>query len=208
MSARWQSPLFLSVWCAMFAAGPWASSASAQCNHGGSLNPRMSQGLIAQQMMQQQMLLQRQQQLLQQVQQQQLLQTAKLDRQMRELAKEGPEALKTALKDAKPEMRLIAVLTINKYGPALTDDLIERLTDDNATVRQAARRGLISLSTVRKGKPNKARSIDFGPAANANRTVQQSAARKWQTWFDKQQKKEESLKSVTAKTVSRSSTAP
>ena len=61
---------------------------------------------------------------------------------MRNLAKEGPEAIKTALKDAKPEMRLIAVLHRGQLGLALTEDLIERLTDDNSLVRQAARRRL------------------------------------------------------------------
>jgi hypothetical protein len=138
-------------------------------------------------------------QLLQQVQQQQLqLQTAKLDQQMRELAEKGPEAIKTALQDPNPKMRLIAVLTIGKHGPALTDELIERLTDDHASVRQAARRGLIGLSITSKSKSNKGRRVDFGPAANANRSAQQTAARKWRAWFDRQQQREDDLKGVAA----------
>jgi hypothetical protein len=188
---------------AVLAVGPSVNVARAQCNHGGSggfspgmspgfgggLNPRMAQGLIAQQLMQQQQLVM-QQQLLQQVQQQQQLQTAKLDQQMRELAKEGPDAIKTALKSPDPQVRLTAVLTIDKHGPALTDELIERLTDDNSSVSQAARRVLVKLSTVRNGKPNKARSVDFGPVAKAKRSAQQTAARKWRTWFDRLQKRE------------------
>jgi hypothetical protein len=161
----------------------------------------MSQGLIAQQLMQQR-LLQRvqQQQLLQQVQQQQqLLQMTELTRQMGDLAKEGPEAIKTALKSPNSEMRLVAVLTINKHGPALTDELIERLADDNASVRQAARRGLVSLSTVRNGKRNQAHSVDFGPVANANRSARETAARKWQAWFGRQQERQADSKSLAAK---------
>jgi hypothetical protein len=138
--------------------------------------------------MQQQQLLMQQQLL----QQQQLQQSAKLDRQMRELAKDGPEAIKTALKSRNPEERLIAVLTIGKHGPALTDELIERLTDDNTSVSQAARRVLVSLSTVRNGKKNQVRSVDFGPMVNAKRSAQEMAARKWRDWFERQQKREDS----------------
>lgn len=216
MSARWQFPFFVSAWCAAFVGGPFGGAAwsqydrddganprmsqgRSQCNQGGSLNPRMSQGLIAQQQMLQQQLLQ---------QQQQMLQMAKLDRQMRELAKEGPEAIKTALKDPNAEMRLIAVLTVAKYGPPLTDDLIERLTDDNASVRQAARGGLVSLSTQRDGKPGKRRSVDFGPATNANRSLQESAARKWRTWFERRQKRKEDLKAVAVKPAAPPVVAP
>ena len=169
MSRRWQSPLILAAFCAALAGGPSASVVRAQCSHGGGLNSRMSPALIAQQLMQQQQL-SMQLQLLQQVQQQQLqLQTAKLNQQMRELADKGPEAIKTTLQDSNPKMRLIAVLTIGKYGPALTGELIERLTDDNASVRQAARRTLVGLSTKRDGKASKGRRVDFGPAVNANR---------------------------------------
>lgn len=193
MSWRRQSPLLLAALGAILVVGPAANVARAQCSHGGGFGPRgggfnpgLMQGLIAQQLMQQQLLQQvQQQQLLQQVrQQQQLEQMTRISRQMSDLAKEGPQAINTALKSPNPEARLIAVLTINKHGPALMDELIERLTDDNARVRQAARRGLVKLSTVRDGKRNQARGVDFGPAANANRKAQEAAARKWQTWFD------------------------
>jgi HEAT repeat protein len=196
MSTRWQSHLILTALCAAVAGGSSTSVAVAQCSHGGGTNSRFSQGLIAQQMLQQQ-------QLLQQVLQQQLLQTAKLDRQMSELAKEGPEAIKTALKDPNAEMRLIAVLTVGKYGPALMDDLIERLTDDDASVRQAARRGLVSLSTQREDTPRAGRSVDFGPAANANRAAQNIAARKWRAWFERPQQRGRDLQVVAAQSTER-----
>lgn len=207
MSARWQTPLLLSALCVVIAGGPSATVARAQCSHGGGRNPGVSQGLIAQQLLQRQQLMQ-QQLLLQQVQRQQLLQTAKLERRMRELAKEGPEAIRTALKDPKAEMRWIAALAAVKHGPALTDDLIERLNDENAFVRQAARRSLVSLSTQRDGKPAKGRSVDFGPAVNANRAAQNIAARKWRTWFERQQKSKSDLKTVAAKQADSAGSAP
>lgn len=192
MSAPWRSHLLLTTLCAALAGGPSASVARAQCSHGGGSGPRFSQGLIAQQMRQQQHLMQ-QQLLLQQVQQQQLLQTAQLNRQMRDLADKGPEALKAALRDPKPEMRLLAALTVGKHGPALTAELIELLTDDNASVRQAARRSLIHLNTS-AGR----RNVDFGPAEGSNRVAQKGAARKWRTWFERQQAKAANVKATTA----------
>lgn len=166
MSPCWQLRLLLTILCVALAGGPTASTARAQCNHGGGLGPRVSQGLIAQQLLQQQLF--QQMQLIQRVRQQQLLQTAKLARQMRELAKEGPEALKTALKNPHAEMRLLAALTVGKYGPALTDDLIERLTDDNATVRQAARPGASQHSARRQAGQGSKRRFWAGAGFQSN----------------------------------------
>lgn len=203
MSARWQFYLLVAVSCAILLGGPVAHRARAQCSHGGGFMPRYSQGGFPQQnllqttLLQQQMLQQQQQQLLlvqQQVRQQQLLQTARLNRQMRDLADKGPEALKAALRDPKAEMRLLAALTVGKHGPALTDELIELLTDDNASVRQAARRGLIRLNTS-AGR----RNVDFGPAEGSNQVAQKISARKWRTWFEQQQAKVANLKSIPAR---------
>jgi hypothetical protein len=135
--------------------------------------------------LQQQQMLQRQLQqqqllLMQQQVQQQVLQTAKTERQMRDLADKGPDALKAALRDPKPETRLLAALTVAKHGPDLTDELIELLTDDSTAVRQAARRGLMRINTS-AGR----RSVDFGPAPEANRIAQKASAKKWRTWFDR-----------------------
>jgi hypothetical protein len=204
MSARWHFPLIFATLSAALAGGLMPSDARAQCSHGGGFGsggprgggsgPGVLQGLITQQLLQQQLQQQQQMLLLQQVRQQQMLEIAKLDRQMRELAKEGPEMLKTALKDPNPEMRLIAVLTVGKYGPALTDDLIERLTDDNPSVQQAARRALVRFSTQCDGKPAKGRSVDFGPAPGSNRVAQGISVRKWRSWFEGQSKKADDLK--------------
>ncbi len=223
MSARRQSPLLLAALSALLAVGLSANASRAQCSRGGGFgpgmspgmgggfNPRMQQGLIAQQLTQQQQQLM-QQQLLQQIQQQQqqqqLLQMAKLTQQMRDLAKEGPDAIKSALKSPNPETRLIAVLTISKYGHDLTDELIERLTDENVSVRQAARRGLVKLSTMRDGKTNQVRGVDFGPVANAKRSAQETAARKWRDWFERQQKREDDSKAIAAKPAKETPRSP
>jgi hypothetical protein len=204
MSARRHFPLILATLSAALAGGLATSDVRAQCSHGGGFGsrgpqgggfgPGVSQGLITQQLLRQQLLQQQQMQLLQQVRQQQMLDIAKVDRQMRELAKEGPEAIKTALQNPNPDMRLIAVMTVGKYGPALTDDLIERLSDENPSVQQAARRSLVRLSTQRNGKPTKGRSVDFGPALGSNRVAQGISARKWRSWFEGQSKNVADLK--------------
>lgn len=217
MSPRWQSALLLVGFCAAVAGGPCASLVRAQqCNHGGGFNPRLPPGLFQQPapqqlpliLQQQQM---QQQQLLRQLQQSQLMKTVQLDRQMRELSDKGPEALKAALDDPKPEKRLLAALTIGKHGPALTDELIERLTDSNAQVRQAARNSLIRLSVDavdRKGNPVGGRAVDFGPTPDANQAVQKAAARKWRTWFERQQAKAAGVKPAKAPAVAAAPVAP
>ncbi len=188
MSARWQFPLVVSLLGIAFAGGPYANRARAQCRHGGGANSQQTPGLMQQQLMQQQLMQQRM--LMQQIQRQQLMQTVQLDRQMREMVRQGPEAIKDALHGSSAEKRALAALVVGKYGPALTDDLIQLLTDDQAFVRQAARRGLVQLNTstvTRDGKPVSGRSVDFGPAPQANRAAQKAAARKWSLWFERQQ---------------------
>jgi hypothetical protein len=182
MSVRWQSPLLLSLFCAVVAGGPLIPSAHAQCNHGGGMMPRLSGMFSPQQMLQQQMLQQQQMLLLQQQmqQQQQLQLTAKRDKDMRDLSDKGPDALRAALSDPKPEMRLLAAQAVGKYGPDLTNELIDLLTDDVAAVRQAARRSLVKINNS-AGR----RSVDFGPAEGANKIAQKASAKKWRTWFDR-----------------------
>ncbi len=200
MSGSGRFRVFLSTLCATVALDAWANVVSAQCAHGGGMGSRMSPGLAGQQMMLQRQLMQ-QQQLMQQVQLQQQLQTVQLDRQVRDLVKDGPGAIEAALKDPNPETRLTAVLALVKNDPSRLEDLLARLTDDADIVRQAARRALISLSTTRDGKANKRRSVDFGPASNASHTAQRTAVRKWQSWFERQKKNEEALKTIAAKPV-------
>jgi hypothetical protein len=184
MSFRWRAHLCVPALGIVLSASS-ANVADAQCSHGrqtGQPDPRLMQSLLQQQLLQQRQL--------QQIQHQQVLQMKFLEDQVRELAGQGREALKIALQDPRPEKRWAAVFVIGKDRLPLTDELIERLTDDNPFVRQAARQGLVRLSTTvgtREGKPSARRSVDFGPAPDANRTAQKAAARKWRTWFERQQ---------------------
>lgn len=171
--------------------------AHAQCCHGGgggahfgspgmggSADPRMLQALVAQNMMQQQLVMQ-------QVQQQ-MLQKKQLDDLTRELTGKGPDDIKKALRDPRVEMRWLASLVVGEKGLPLSRELMELLTDDNAHVRQAARRSLVSLSKIAQknsGELKKTvrnpRGVDFGPLAEGNRAAQKIAVRKWGEWFDK-----------------------
>jgi hypothetical protein len=193
MSLRWRTHLCVPVLSIVLSAFS-ANVANAQCSHGrqvGQPDPRLLQSLLQQQLLQQRQL--------QQLQQQQVLQMKFLEGQVHELAGQGPDALKTALQDPRPEKRWAAAFIIGKDRLPLTDELIERLTDDNPTVRQAARQGLVRLSTTagtREGKPSARRSVDFGPAPDANRTAQKAAARKWRTWFEQQQARPEGPKGI------------
>jgi hypothetical protein len=184
MSVRSKPRLHLSLLSAALAIPLFANIGHAQCSHGRGSSTRYSPGM--QQLVQQQQL--QQLQMLQQLQQQQLVQAVQLERQMLDLVKQGPEVLKTFLRDRQPEKRLLTAIAIGKHGPPeLRDDLVQLLTDNNSLVRQAARRSLVSLSTWRDGKRGVRRGVDFGPAANASRAAQKAAVLKWQTWLDKQQ---------------------
>jgi hypothetical protein len=213
MAARWQFPLILSALSASLIGGPFSNTAHAQCSHGGGSGFRSSQGsmlpmMMQQRMLQQQMLtqqmLQTQQTLQQQqLEQQQLLQTVQVGRALRDLIAKGPEAIKVALRDSNPQMRQIAALAAGKHGSALANDLIERLTDDNASVRQAARRSLVNLGVALRDGEDKltsGRRIDFGPAPDANQAAQKVAARKWSEWFDQAQGKTSELEFASVQT--------
>lgn len=199
MSLRRQFRFTVCAWCALVIAGLSANAVRAQCAHGGHHHHGGSPGMFAGQLLQAQQLMMQQQLVLQQIQQaqqqQQLLQTARLNRKIGELVKQGPEAIKGTLKDAQAEMRFIGAVAAGKIGPGLEKELIERLTDDSAAVRQAARRSLVSLSNKLDGKPS-GRRVDFGPLANATATAQKSAALKWTTWLDQQQKPKTTGKSI------------
>jgi hypothetical protein len=189
MSRRRQSALLTLALFAALSGGPLASTARAQCARGGSPGSLASPGGSRQQLQQLQLLQQLQQQ--QQLQQLQLLQQqrqarADLERQVRELLDQGPEAIRTALQDPNPEMRFVAARAAGRSDPSLATDLIERVTDENSLVRQAVRNSLVRLSTAVKdagGKPVAQRRIDFGPTQQANRAAQKIAADKWRTWF-------------------------
>lgn len=209
MFLRGQRLLNVSMVCALAAGASAANLAQGQCccRHGGGMgmggsmaNPAVLQ-MLMQQFLQQQRLLQH----VQQIQQQKMLQAKILQAEVRKLAGQGPAALKAALKAPQAEKRWAAALVVGEHGPALTDDLIALLTDDNAFVRQAARRGLVRLSITmgkRERKSGKGRRVDFGPAPGSNRVAQRRAARKWRSWFELQQKTVVNLKGfVPPKTV-------
>jgi hypothetical protein len=163
--------------------------------------------MLQQQMLQQTFLqqqypsLQQLQQLqsLQRMQELQQMQTVVLKRQMLDLVRQGPKAIRPLLQDPQEDRRLLGAITAGKAGPALTDDLIPLLIDNNGSIRQAARRSLVSLSTWRDGKPGSRRSVDFGPSPSAGPAAQQAAALKWQAWLDRQQVQTAQLEGTTAR---------
>jgi hypothetical protein len=136
-----------------------------------------------QQQMQQQM--QQQIQQLQQLVLQQQLQ--KLDLQVRELAKADPSAVEEALQSPLAETRWVAARVVALKALPLQDGLIKLLTDQDLFVRQAARQGLIVLSSRAQRSQAKEASavkrVDFGPLPSAGPAAQAAAARKWQSWW-------------------------
>jgi hypothetical protein len=88
---------------------------------------------------------------------------------------EGP-ALKEKLKDDKAEIRMAAARAIGTKGLRLGSELIERIEDEEDSVRQAARAALVRLS----------RGQDFGPAPAADPVARAAAVRQWQAWWDQQ----------------------
>ena len=193
MALRWQISLSVAALCTLLTGGFSANMVQAQCQHrggmgmrGGTANPLALQMLMQQQLLQQRQLLQQVQ-----LQQQQRLQAKILQGQVRELSGQEPEAIKAALKAPQAEKRWAAALVVGESQPALAGELIPLVTDDNPFVRQAARQGLVRLSTNMgegDGKPGKGRRVDFGPAPGSNRVAQRISARKWRAWFGLEQK--------------------
>lgn len=197
MSLRWRTLLCVQV-CGAVVGALFAPAADAQCHHSGQFaqpNSRMLQTLVRQQLLQQKRTLLH-------VQQVRILQAKVLENQIRELAGKGPEAIEAALRDPKAEMRWVAALVVGERGPFRPNQLIKLLSDANPYVRQAARQGLVRLSTrvsTREDKLRSPRSVDFGPAPNARPSAQKAAARKWTAWFEKQKKQPSKQKTTIAR---------
>lgn len=97
-------------------------------------------------------------------------------RLLREVAKEGAEAVRTKLKDPQPLTRWIAATIAGKKRMRLEAELIRLLMDPSPVVRQAARASLVRLS----------RGNDFGPPPRATAKQAASSARAWQWWYGQQ----------------------
>jgi HEAT repeat protein len=97
-------------------------------------------------------------------------------------------------------------------------ELLERLTDDNDAVRQAARRSLVILGFLALNPEEGQRSNslapgqrvtplaqlkqpkDFGPPPGAGRTVQVQCKQRWADWWDELDKKQPRQAALRAKT--------
>ena len=83
--------------------------------------------------------------------------------------------LKEMLTHAKPEARSAAAKAVGRRGLHFEKELIELLSDDSATVQQAAHRALVQL----------ARGQDFGPTVDAMSDERAEAIRRWREWLAK-----------------------
>lgn len=94
----------------------------------------------------------------------------------KQLERETPERLKMLLKDDSAEVRAAAARVIGLRDLRFGAELIERLSDVEPAVQQAARQALVRL----------ARGTDFGPEASADSTARESAIERWRLWWSKQ----------------------
>jgi hypothetical protein len=123
------------------------------------------------------------------------------------------ESLRAELTNKSSARRLTAAYVVGERQLPWIADLLDRLTDSNALVRQAARRSLVILSyfALQSSKPNSAVAddsacdapiVDFGPQLNGDRVAQERAASEWKDWWDRQapgaDKKRSALSSVAA----------
>lgn len=111
------------------------------------------------------------------------------------------ETLRAALKSKSGAERFAAAYAIGERQLLWYPELIERLTDSNSLVRQAARRSLIILSflTLQEeqfssaGKSSdKPQAVDFGPKQDDDKPAQEEAARKWREWWNDHTKSKQS----------------
>jgi hypothetical protein len=94
----------------------------------------------------------------------------------RQLSDLSTKALKKKLQDDRATVRCAAIGEASKRKLHWEADLIERLTDEDTSVRQAARQALVKL----------AKGPDFGPKADATESERKEAVRQWQAWLAKQ----------------------
>lgn len=94
----------------------------------------------------------------------------------RHLARQTAAVLKEKVKDERPEVRVAAVQAIGAGQPALSGELIDRLTDSDASVRAVAQQALVRFN----------RGFDYGPRPNASKAEQEAAVKKWREWWARQ----------------------
>jgi hypothetical protein len=92
---------------------------------------------------------------------------------LKDLALENPHDLRMKLKDKDVETRWMAIQVVGIKRYPYQSDLIDRLSDPDNSVRQAARQALIRIS----------RGNDFGPAIKANKAERQRAVSRWKQWW-------------------------
>jgi HEAT repeat protein len=98
------------------------------------------------------------------------------DQLTRVLSRLDEDTLKATLSDQRPELRRAAILAIQQKKLAWGAELIERLKDDNAEVRDAAHQALVKLPGA----------TDLGPDAKAGTAERTEAVVRWKAWWDKQ----------------------
>jgi hypothetical protein len=96
----------------------------------------------------------------------------------RHLARMDATALKERLKDDRTEVRAAAVRAAADKKPPLGAEIIDRLEDKEAAVREAAHKALVAL----------ARGTDHGPKADTKDADKAEAVRQWRAWWAKQGK--------------------
>lgn len=87
------------------------------------------------------------------------------------------DEVKKKLTDEKAELRLAAIKVARNRDYRWGSEFIERLTDEDATVREWAQTTLIKMAA----------GADYGPASkNATSDQRLQAASKWRAWWEKQ----------------------
>jgi hypothetical protein len=97
---------------------------------------------------------------------------------MEKLLREKSDDLRQRLTDRNPTVRFLTIQAIARRRLPLEKALIERLIDRDRTVAQAARAALVRLG----------RGVDFGPTAKATRTQRHQAVQRWTDWLALQEK--------------------
>jgi hypothetical protein len=106
------------------------------------------------------------------------------------------DTLRAALSSKTSAERLAAAYVVGERQLPWTSELIDRLTDTNTLVRQAARRSLVILSyfallesepvnlSSADNTPRKNVIVDFGPKPTADATAREQAVTQWKDWWD------------------------